>query len=290
MKPHPYARTGTVKLIGFLIHETKRYAYILDNYVWGVHVKELTIDEFKGQYTPSNSPTDQIQTILKGLASYAVYAGMTLPAARVLPLLIPMSEGDIKVATDKGNEMQDKFNAGAEAEAKKDGVPKKLFGAALKSYNTRMERETAAAEAAAVKSGSKPLPLPPEAVAAHAMAAEVSEDLTKIEEAGDNPQEVIAPKPKKPASKAPKPEPKPKVEKPTQKPKQQFDAAKLKGADGEYKAPSGMFKGLLLEGKLNDDQIFKAVQKKFGLDDSKRGYVAWNRGWLVRNNLLKAGK
>ncbi len=280
MKPRPYARTGTVKLIGFLIHETKRYAYILDNYVWGVHVKELTQEEFSGQYGPTNPPTEQITTILKGLSSYAVYAGMTKPAARVLPLLTPMSEGDIAMATKKGQETQAKFTAGAEAEAKKDGVPKKLFGAALKSYNARIEREAAAAEAAAVKSGAKPLP--PEAEAAHSMAADVSDTLTKLEEAGEDPQAIVSPKPRK-NKKA--------VEvAATQKPKQDFDIAKLKGPDGEYKSSSGMFKGLLLEGKLSDDEIFKAVQKKFGLDDGKRGYISWNRGWLIRNGLLKAGK
>lgn len=45
-----------------------------------------------------------------------------------------------------------------------------------------------------------------------------------------------------------------------------------------------MFKDLIMEGKLTDDQIFKKVQAKFGLDDNKAGYVKW-----YRNNLRKTG-
>jgi hypothetical protein len=40
------------------------------------------------------------------------------------------------------------------------------------------------------------------------------------------------------------------------------------------------FKELIMDGKLTDDKIFETVQKEFGLDDSKRSYVAW-----YRNNL-----
>lgn len=41
---------------------------------------------------------------------------------------------------------------------------------------------------------------------------------------------------------------------------------------------------LIMEGKLTDDKIFETVQKEFGLDDGKRGYVAW-----YRNDLKKKG-
>lgn len=47
---------------------------------------------------------------------------------------------------------------------------------------------------------------------------------------------------------------------------------------------SGLFKQLIMEGKLTDEDIFKKVQDKFDLDDKKRGYVAW-----YRNNLKKTG-
>jgi len=47
---------------------------------------------------------------------------------------------------------------------------------------------------------------------------------------------------------------------------------------------SAMFQALLLAGELSDDKIFQKVQKKFGLDDKKRSYVAW-----YRNHLKKKG-
>ena len=59
-------------------------------------------------------------------------------------------------------------------------------------------------------------------------------------------------------------------------------AAKEPGAKRE--TASQMFKDLIMEGKLTDDQIFTKVKAKFGLDDSKRGYVKW-----YRNNLRKTG-
>ena len=45
------------------------------------------------------------------------------------------------------------------------------------------------------------------------------------------------------------------------------------------------FKRLILEDKLADTEIFKAVQKKFGLDDKKRGYVSYYRSELRKNGL-----
>jgi len=54
---------------------------------------------------------------------------------------------------------------------------------------------------------------------------------------------------------------------------------------GEYKSAAAMFQGLILEGKLTDDEIFAAVQEQFGLDDKKRSYVGW-----YRNKLKKDGQ
>jgi hypothetical protein len=45
------------------------------------------------------------------------------------------------------------------------------------------------------------------------------------------------------------------------------------------------FKELIMAGKMTDDNIFADVQKEFGLDDSKRSYVAW-----YRNQLRKDGQ
>jgi len=65
--------------------------------------------------------------------------------------------------------------------------------------------------------------------------------------------------------------------------------AKPVKADGApiEKKPSAaqMFKDLILEGKLTDDQIFAKVQKAFGLDDNKRSYVAWYRKDMVKKGV-----
>ena len=45
------------------------------------------------------------------------------------------------------------------------------------------------------------------------------------------------------------------------------------------------FMELIRQGKLTDDQIFDTVQKEFGLDDNKKGYVRW-----YRNHLIKQGE
>lgn len=45
------------------------------------------------------------------------------------------------------------------------------------------------------------------------------------------------------------------------------------------------FREHIRAGKLTDDAIFAAVQKEFGLDDKKRGYVSW-----YRNDLRKKGE
>lgn len=56
-----------------------------------------------------------------------------------------------------------------------------------------------------------------------------------------------------------------------------------KPASGEYSSAASMFRGLIMEGKLTDDQIFAEVQSAFGLDDSKRSYVKWYRNKLEKD-------
>lgn len=46
------------------------------------------------------------------------------------------------------------------------------------------------------------------------------------------------------------------------------------------------FKDLILTGQYSDDEIFEIVQKEFGLDDSKRSYVAYYRRELKNKGLL----
>ena len=49
---------------------------------------------------------------------------------------------------------------------------------------------------------------------------------------------------------------------------------------------AAMFKKLILDGKLKDDQIFATVAAEFGLDEKKRSYVAWYRADLKKRGLL----
>ena len=71
------------------------------------------------------------------------------------------------------------------------------------------------------------------------------------------------------------------------KPSKKKSAPKSKShkkSDG-YPSAAQMFQGLIMEGKLTDNEIFSAVQDEFGLDDKKRSYVSW-----YRNNLKKKGE
>jgi hypothetical protein len=70
-----------------------------------------------------------------------------------------------------------------------------------------------------------------------------------------------------------------------EKPAKAAKAAPKKAATGEKThSAANMFKDLIMEGKLTDDQIFAKVQKEFGLDDNKKSYVRW-----YRNDLTKKG-
>ena len=50
---------------------------------------------------------------------------------------------------------------------------------------------------------------------------------------------------------------------------------------------SQLFQKLLIEGRLTDDQIFKEVQKTYGLADNRRSYVEWYRKKLVKDGKLE---
>lgn len=63
--------------------------------------------------------------------------------------------------------------------------------------------------------------------------------------------------------------------------------SKSKGMSGEYRSAAEMFRKLILDGKLSDDEIFKEVKQEFGLEDSKRSYVKWYRKELIRKGKLK---
>lgn len=86
--------------------------------------------------------------------------------------------------------------------------------------------------------------------------------------------------PVKTAKKASKKTAAPKAEKPAKAPK----AAKGEAKERKPRGPTAAqkFQELIMEGKKTDDQIFAAVQKEFGLDDSKRSYVKWYRNYLTK--------
>lgn len=64
---------------------------------------------------------------------------------------------------------------------------------------------------------------------------------------------------------------------------------KAKKADAGDKPQSAadMFRTLIVEGKLSDDEIFAKVQKAHNLDDNKRRYVSFYRFDAKRKGLIK---
>lgn len=110
-------------------------------------------------------------------------------------------------------------------------------------------------------------------------AKAAADKATKAEQAAQ--PNATKPTAKAPATKTP---PKP-VEKPATKAPAAKAPVKGKAGETEYGSAGQMFQGLIMEGKLTDDEIFAQVQKKFGLDDKKRSYVNW-----YRNHLKKDGK
>lgn len=88
--------------------------------------------------------------------------------------------------------------------------------------------------------------------------------------------------PKEKAVKAEKPMKPIKEAKPTK-------VSKATPTDGP-KSAAQMFKDLIMEGKLSDDQIFAQVQVAFGLDDSKRSYVQWYRNKMQKDGLNPPAK
>jgi hypothetical protein len=65
-------------------------------------------------------------------------------------------------------------------------------------------------------------------------------------------------------------------------------AKKVAGADGDKpQSAADMFRTLIVEGKLSDDEIFTKVQKAHNLDDNKRRYVSFYRFDAKRKGLIK---
>lgn len=64
--------------------------------------------------------------------------------------------------------------------------------------------------------------------------------------------------------------------------------AKAAKATGDKpQSAADMFRSLIVEGKLSDDEIFAKVQKAHSLDDNKRRYVSFYRFDAKRKGLIK---
>ncbi len=63
--------------------------------------------------------------------------------------------------------------------------------------------------------------------------------------------------------------------------KQQVDSSK-------YKSAAQMFRALIAEGVLDDDEIFAKVQAEFGLANNRRSYVSYYRRQLEKQNAENA--
>lgn len=133
---------------------------------------------------------------------------------------------------------------------------------------TQGELDMAAAKASAAKTTKTPAEKP-----APKAAAEKAPKATKAA-----PAEKPAKAPK--AAAAEKPAPAAKAEKPAKPAKSTEPKAERKPG-----GVSGRFQELIMDGKMTDDEIFATVKAEFNLDDSKRGYVSWNRA-----HLRKTGK
>lgn len=59
-----------------------------------------------------------------------------------------------------------------------------------------------------------------------------------------------------------------------------------KGIKVKKVSAAARFRELILEGKMNDDDIFKTIQNEYGHDDSKRSYVQYYRNELKKKGLL----
>lgn len=278
------------KTFCFLVDLTKERALVLDNLVWAVATKAIPIKEWRKEWKTVTLPEDKITKMLSNLAAYAIFAGLTPEAAEYLPQMTPMTEAAQRVAKAKGVELLERYKTQAEIEEAAEKAGRPLHGAALIAKARKIMADAGeTGETHVLSTAAEPEQLVEPGTANNAAETDgaisarrrgtgtakklkrLADDVTKVlaeaEAKGENPAKTLA------QAKVPKPPAK-------------FDRAKLKGADGQYKSASAMFKGLILEAKLSDEAIFRAVQKKFGLGDDKRSYVNWNRNWLKKEGIL----
>lgn len=302
MTPTPHQlRNFNGSLIWLVVEEDKNWVVVLWNRVSFIHAEVRERAEFEKDYQLARLVSDGVKTVLRQFRGYANSVGMTPEAAVYLPKLAGMPAEEITHATTLGLATQQRIHKEALKMAQAEGkeitgkAPRKLGGAAAAAVERKQARLAAEAKI---------------------LAGQVSED----QKAADTPEVADAKLPKasakagtkkdskKPAAKkeAAKPADKgPAIAKTTPKAKDvpkilngkvrshaqvsadgEFDPAKLKNSDGDYKSASAMFKGMLFEGKLSDADIAKQVDKKFSLGEAKaKDYVKWNRGWFRRQGV-----
>jgi hypothetical protein len=280
-------------MVTLVVDKDKHTVVTLANKVSYIQAKVWDRTEFEAEYQPVRLVEDGLKTTLQQFRGYAISVGMTPEAAVYLTKLIPMAASDVAAAITQGLATYAGIKKEAELMAKAEGntAPRKLAGAAALAVKRKEER--LAAEAKALVSGvSDQLTQTEDKAAPDAGLPKGPVKGTGAKRQPDKlPKETAdTPKTLKAAKKILKGDKPPKAD--AQVKGGQLDPAKLKNKEGNWKSASAMFKGLLLEGKLNDDNIASEVDARFSLGSEKAvAYVKWNRGWFRREGIeLPAAK
>lgn len=284
MKLEPHGQTNFGRSASVYVYKrTKTHVSFITNKVSFIGIKTHTIEEFNGWYEPRPLSDVTLDRMLQQMKGYAIKVGLSTEAGEVLPKLVKMTKEELNAALAKGKMTESKIAAAAAKEMEQmmasGGAPRKLYGAAAKSAADKAAR--LAAEAKELATG----PATEELKADEAAGKDV-----RLKPASKRkPAKIEATTPKKKEANKVLKDVAAKAEgKPTRADKNAkgFDVTKMKKADGSWRSASSMFKGLIFENPgRSDEDIFKDVQKQFGLDDDKLSYVKWNRGWFEREGI-----
>lgn len=251
-QPHAVCHVDCQRRTCIVLTRTKKEVTLIrlgteDGYMKAFSVESAEAAKFDGEWKPlPDYPAE------KGARLYAAYArdiGATEEAMHELAKLTKVTEEDIAMAT-----------------AKQAATPVK---SAVKGSGPKNEKET---RKASVNTGTDVKSLPANG---------------KAKEPKEKPEKAVGKSVAAKKSATAKPAPAKSAGKPA------ADKAKggVAGKPGTktnsigIETAADMFRTLIREGKLTDDEIFAKVQAKFKLADNKRSYVSW-----YRNSLLKAGE
>lgn len=225
----------------------------------GLAVHECPKREFDDRFKPmADYPADKAVRLF---VTYAQSIGATQEVMEYFSRIIKITEREIKMATTK--------KSAAVERVEKVTAKKTTLAAAVKAEKEQTAKTEGKPAPTTKRSGTKTsLPFEP--------------DKTAPTKANDKAKASLAVKPE---SVKPKTAPAAKA-KPAEKPTT-LKKGPSKAVNAEYKSASKMFEALVLEQVLTDDEIFAAVQKKFGLDEKKRSYVGWWKSHLRREGKLQ---